>query len=574
MKVSIMVNKVTVVLFVVGIGLLCLSSWAWADAAGDYEMLFGQEEKAAVAKGAAASAEFAGRLLNAAKSVGAQKELQALLCEKAYELGIKAPAGYQTAADAMKLLIESAPEKKLAAREKLLKVTQLRYARSAKGDREKLGLEQVDLLAACGDDKAEAGHEVEAVALYRQALTLATMWKSARTTEIMDKIKQLSAAQESERRIASLKARLEKNPRDAAARTALVMAYLGEQDNPAEAVKLLTPDVDEGLRTYVPPAAKKVEELEETVCIQLAEWLLSVSDKSSPADKGILLGRAKACCERYLEVHTAEDVGRLKGKMLLEKVEKAIEKAGGPLPKALTLDLGKGVTMKLILIPAGKFMMGSPDNEKGRDPREGPQREVTITKPFCMGATEVTQAQYEAVAGKNPSSLKGPHRPADQAQWDNAVEFCKKLSDKSGKKVRLPTEAEWEYTCRAGTKTRFSFGDDDTDLHDYAWYAANSESKTHPVGQKKPNAWGLYDMLGNVWEWCSDYHGEPYAIAKNVDPKGPGSGSHHVLRGGSWIDGSQYCRSAYRHGHVPGFPYSSYGFRVVVELPAGQAGSK
>jgi len=363
-------NKSTGIFLSVTIWILCLSSPSWADAAGDYEALFGQDEKAAAAKGAAASAEFAARLLNAAKSSGGQKDLQALLCDKAYELGIKAPAGYQTAADAMKLLIEAMPDKKLAAQEKLLKVHQLRYDRSVKDEREKLGLELVDLLAACGDDKAEAKQQAEALALYRQALTLATMWKSGRTTEIMDRIKELSSAQEADRRIAILKARLERNPKDAAARTALVMAYLGEQDDPAEAAKLLTADVDEGLRTYVPLAAKKVEELEEAACIQLAEWLVAVAEKSSPADKIILLGRALACCERYLELHTTEDAGRLKGTMLFGKVEKAIEKAGGPLPKAITLHLGNKVTMKLVLMAPRCLVwvaLGGPAPQTPRD---------------------------------------------------------------------------------------------------------------------------------------------------------------------------------------------------------------
>jgi len=190
----------------------------------------------------------------------------------------------------------------------------------------------------------------------------------------MDRIKELSSAQEAERRIAVLKARLEKNPKDAAARTALVMAYLGEQDDPNEAAKLLTADVDEGLRTYVPLAAKKVEDLEEAACIQLAEWLLAVAEKSSPADKIILLDRARVCCERYLVLHTAEDVGRLKGKILLEKIAKATGKAVSPTSssKTLTLDLGKGVTMKLVLIPAGKFLMGSLPTEQDRREDEGP----------------------------------------------------------------------------------------------------------------------------------------------------------------------------------------------------------
>jgi formylglycine-generating enzyme required for sulfatase activity len=414
---------------------------------------------------------------------------------------------------------------------------------------------------------------VEAVALYRQALTLATTWKSGRTSEIMDRIKQLSAAQEAERRIAVLKARLERDPKDAAARTALVTAYLGEQDDPNEAVKLLTADVDEGLRTYVPLAAKKVEELEEAACIQLAEWFLSVSEKSSPADKSVLLGRALACCERYLEVHTAEDAGRLKGTMLLEKVEKAIEKAGGPLPKAITLHLGNKVNIKLVLIPAGKFMMGCPETEAGRGDSEGPQHEVTISKPFYMGVYEVTQEQYEAVIGSNPSQFKGVSNPVDSVSWDDSIAFCKKLSAMTGKTARLPTEAQWEYACRAGTTTTHSCGDDASKLSDYAWLEKNSEKKTHPVGKKKPNAFGLYDMHGNVWEWCLDPPVQ-YTNVKTVDPQGAASGENRVIRGGCVHFGPQDARSAHRCVRGPDGRANNFGFRLAVDPPAGQAGSK
>jgi len=230
------------------------------------------------------------------------------------------------------------------------------------------------------------------------------------------------------------------------------------------------------------------------------------------------------------------------------------------------LDLGDGVMMKLALIPAGNFMMGSPDGEKDRVEDEGPRREVTISKPFYMGVTEVTQAQYEAVMGTNPSSFKGPENPVETVAWIDAVEFCRKLSAKTGQKVRLPTEAQWEYACRAGTKTRFGFGDDDDDLDVYAWYTANNGSKTHPVGRKKPNAWGLYDMHGNVWEWCGDWYADSYANANNRDQAGPDSGASRVLRGGSWDYNPLHCRSAYRIRGTPDFRHYDVGFRVAVDL--------
>ncbi|MBL7132721.1 MAG: formylglycine-generating enzyme family protein [Phycisphaerae bacterium] len=220
--------------------------------------------------------------------------------------------------------------------------------------------------------------------------------------------------------------------------------------------------------------------------------------------------------------------------------------------------------MKLVLIPAGTFTMGSPKTEMWRGWYEGPQRKVTITKPFYMGIYEVTQEQYEAVVGKNPAKLKGAKNPVQSVSWDDGVAFCKALSKKTRKTVRLPTEAEWEYACRAGAKTAFCFGDDQKQLGDYAWYDGNSGSKTHPVGQKKPNAWGLHDMHGNVYEWCSDWYGDSYANAKAVDPQGAASGSGRVLRGGYWGSYKCGCRSAFRFRFAPSTQWNLIGFRVVV----------
>ena len=253
----------------------------------------------------------------------------------------------------------------------------------------------------------------------------------------------------------------------------------------------------------------------------------------------------------------------------LVTVALAQEKAATTQPaKELALDLGNKVTMKLALIPAGKFTMGSPDSEKDRSSDEGPQREVTISKAFYMGVYTVTQEQYEQIMGKNPSHFKGAQNPVEQVSWDDAVEFCKKLSQKAGKTVSLPTEAQWEYACRAGSKTRFSYGDDDDygKLGDYAWYSKNSDGKTHAVGQKKPNDFGLYDMHGNVWQWCSDWYVESYANANKTDPTGPASGSSRVLRGGSWYDYPDVCRSAHRLRCAPVIRNYVIGFRVSMDL--------
>jgi len=225
------------------------------------------------------------------------------------------------------------------------------------------------------------------------------------------------------------------------------------------------------------------------------------------------------------------------------------------------------IGMKLILIPPGEFMMGSPDSEKYRHSNEVPQHRVRISKGFYMSVTEITQAQWKAIKENNPSNFKGSNLPVEQVSWNDAIEFCNKLNQKERKSYRLPTEAEWEYACRAGSATRFYFGDNDSMLSDYAWYHENSGNETHPVGQKKPNAFGLYDMHGNVWEWCSDwYDANYYSNSSGVDPQGPASGQIRVLRGGSWFYIPWHCRSANRLRSTPDGRGDGSGFRVVQDL--------
>jgi formylglycine-generating enzyme required for sulfatase activity len=221
------------------------------------------------------------------------------------------------------------------------------------------------------------------------------------------------------------------------------------------------------------------------------------------------------------------------------------------------------IGMEFVLIPSGWFMMGS-DKEKDQEALddETPHR-VTISKPFYLGKYEVTQAQWEAVMGSNPSYFKGRDNPVETVSWDDVREFIKSLNIKEGNGCwRLPTEAEWEYACRAGTTGVYSFGDDENSLGHYAWYDGNSKS-AHPVGQKRPNAWGLYDMHGNVWEWVQDWYGE-YPTSSVLDPRGPSSGSYRVNRGGSWDDDARNCRSAYRDNDTPGNRYIGMGFRLAL----------
>ena len=225
--------------------------------------------------------------------------------------------------------------------------------------------------------------------------------------------------------------------------------------------------------------------------------------------------------------------------------------------KSFTNSLG----MKMVLIPAGEFRMGSSVEEGWVN--EQPQHLVKITRAFYIGVTEVTQEQYKVVMGLNPSKFKGKDNPVEMVSWNNAVDFCKKLNEKEGKTYRLPTEAEWEYACRAGSKGKYCFGNDPKVLSDYAWYAGNSSDTTHPVGQKKPNAWGLYDMHGNVWEWCGDRYKPDYYGRPTEDPKG--ASGEPCMRGGSFCSIPIICRSAYRYFYPAGRWLFSRGFRAMCE---------
>jgi formylglycine-generating enzyme required for sulfatase activity len=314
------------------------------------------------------------------------------------------------------------------------------------------------------------------------------------------------------------------------------------------------------------------------------------------------------------------------------------------LDPAITLDLGDGVKMELVLIPAGKFVMGSPkDDQSIDDYNEGPQHEVTIGKPFYMGKFEVTQEQYEKFIKENPSRFKGARNPVEEVSWDTAQEFCKKLSEKVGRTIRLPSEAEWEYACRAGSTTPIyptkeqvkmnpltdekrrrvaelipMLGSDEVEVRDkatreliamgkgvlpildgiktedlevqgrlaavrsafqpstylggVAWYSENSDGKTHPVGEKEPNVFGLHDMIGNVCEWVEDdwhvnYDGAPSGGQAWIEnPRG----IERVARGGSWYGIARLCNSAIRFRDDHMGMNTFVGFRVMSTLSGAQ----
>jgi formylglycine-generating enzyme required for sulfatase activity len=239
----------------------------------------------------------------------------------------------------------------------------------------------------------------------------------------------------------------------------------------------------------------------------------------------------------------------------------------------------------MVLISAGRFLMGD------KEEVDAPPHEVAVSA-FYIDKNLVTQAQYEKVAGENPSRWKEPRNPVEQVRWSDAVKFCNRRSELEGLQpcydlktwrcnleadgYRLPTEAEWEYACRAGTSTTYFFGDTGAKLSDYAWFDKNSGGHPRPVGQKLPNGWGLYDMSGNLWEWCNDFYKvDYYKEGPGQDPTGPSAGQNKVVRGGAWRFSADRCRPGYRYNENPGyadvcFGYDIYGFRCVRRGGRGQ----
>jgi len=305
-----------------------------------------------------------------------------------------------------------------------------------------------------------------------------------------------------------------------------------------------------------------------------------------------------------LYIYIASDLAGLVGVILHTASDDGTVKVLGTDPPAPKPSDAEYVTtrvgqIKLKRIPAGTFLMGSPEDDRDAYDDEKPQHRVGISKPFYLGVYEINQAQYQAVMGNNPSwfSSNGggkdkiagratDRHPVENVSWLDAVKFCNKLSEMEGLRpiyeingetvrvldwtapgYRLPTEAEWEYACRANAPAaqRYSFGDNAGSLGEFAWYSENSGSATHPVGAKRPNALGLFDMHGNVWEWCWDCYSDAYYKEPTEDdPRGPAAASRRVIRGGCWSDRPDNCRSACRARLGPADPYSTLGFRLAL----------
>ncbi len=287
--------------------------------------------------------------------------------------------------------------------------------------------------------------------------------------------------------------------------------------------------------------------------------------KSTKSEEGAKPAERKTETEEALEAF-----GKLVGAL------SSIDGSGSAMGETLTVDLGPQVNLEMVKIKAGSFTMGSPDYEAGRENDEG-QHQVTLTDDYYLGKFEVTQAQWEAVMGSNPSSFKGANRPVENVSWHEAKEFCNKLNSlysgnlPRGYQFDLPTEAQWEYACRAGTTTAYFWGNalNGDKANCNGNYPCGTETKgqylqrTTDAGSYNANPWGLYDMHGNVWEWCRDWYGSYSGNARN--PAGPAVGSSRVIRGGGWNDYcAGFCRAANRLSGVPGFRCNDLGFRLAL----------
>jgi len=515
-----------------------------------------------------APAVWAERLLEAAERVKDNPQAQARLYGAAYEQGLVGPEGYATAIAAARAMRTGRPEETAAWDQRLLDALQRDWQAADRARKKETGRAYVEGLVTVADGHRASGRASQAAPLYQEALYKARYYAPGRRDEIVAKLKDAREREAVLREVAQGARLLKTNPGNIPLRERLIRLHIVELGRPQAAAKLLADGVSEPLRTYVPLAAQALDRVAKDAGLELGDWYRSLAASATPRGKAHVLARAKVYYGRFVALEK-DPVRRAIGEAKQAEVVRDLGKLGlrGLLGgKHLTLDLGGGVKMRLVRIPAGSFVMGSPASEEGRRANETPH-EVTIKRPFYMGVTEVTRKQYAAVMGTAPGATEEPDRPVEQVPWSGAAAFCKTLAGRTAHPVRLPTEAEWEYACRAGSKTAFCCGDDEKRLPEYAWFRANSGSRAHPVAQRKPNAWGLYDMHGNLWEWCADWYDRRYyTTSPKTDPAGPASGTTRVFRGGGWSSLPGACRSASRTGGAPNDKLSYVGFRAVIPV--------
>jgi len=497
----------------------------------------------------------------------------------------------------------------------------LRFADAASGK------EQIAALVAASEsvvDQLVADQRIELADDLSAAVYRATLKQG--NTDVrkaaLARRREVQHLRDSIKRIEEARATLNANPDDAEAHAALGRWHAFEQGDWKEGLRHLAKGDDSALKRLAEQELAFPQEVAALVALADGWW--EAAGKSSDDVKPLLLSRA-AYWYRQAEPELTSVVAKAKAAKRLKEIG-AAPAAAGPPPAVAPFDAkeAKGhqlrwarhlkvpvewensIGMKFVLIPPGEFMMGSTEEEVLQLAQEGkrdnasriymkdllsetPQHRVQITRPFWLGITEVTQAQYQHIMGNNPSKFQGEgQRPVEQVSWNDCVDFCRRLSELPEEKAArrhygLPTEAQWEYACRAGNPGRRWFSAEPKALRNAveekllgqcAWFNVNAGGKPHPVGQLRSNPWGLHDVYGNVWEWCQDWYGSDYyAESPTSDPDGPATGSNRVQRGGAWHIDQWYCRSANRIQYTPARRVSGLGFRAAASVVCQDDGS-
>ncbi|MBT3200827.1 MAG: SUMF1/EgtB/PvdO family nonheme iron enzyme [Phycisphaerales bacterium] len=511
----------------------------------------------------------AARLLSAATKLEGKKSTKIALLKKSVEFGLKSmglPKCRTTTEKALEQLGRLTDDNSTDSffTDKKVEFYRISYRLPAKSRVQKLDIRNrlIAALAQSAEFHEQSYRWLEAARAYTEAARLSTRPVTPDLPSLRRKVLRATHMRKVQMAIDKATKDLKKDPNDVKARNKLIKFYLVEYDKPAEAVKYLNEDADEILRTYIPLALRRPFEVKLSACKEMAKWYGQMLTKeASPHAKANMLRRGIIYCDRFLDSPKRDAEGALllgviKGNMKKELKKLDPEPIRPPKPGSLaggtiTLDLGKGISMKLRGIPPKKVY--------GNDRLKG---KLVAASPYYIGLTEVTQEQYEAVIGTNPSSLKGRKNPVDQVSWHEAQAFCKKLSNSTGRTVRLPTEAEWSNASEAGVKYLYFFGEDPRKLVQYAWCKTNTkdlgEAEDHyrPVATRKPNPWGLYDMYGNAWEWVFDLH-----TAGEEETRKIPSDAHKAL-GGDW---TTTCRPGVFAWSGAKGKHKGWGFRVLVE---------
>lgn len=573
---------------------------------------------------------FAAKLLIQARPL-TDRWLKLLLLNKAYEFGVKDPAGYATAVEAVKLIPEVDKEQQTKARSLLTDVLRRQFRASRDQDRTRVGEELLGILVVDANEKFETEDLAGSIPIYQDALTVAAAVNSKEVGEVRALLTQ---AQTFGPRIKQLQTTADRADGKAQAKE-LALVYLLDLDKPAKALAFAEKSGDQKLQWIAKTANARLDDLGAVECLELGQWYHEASKARdlTRISKRVRLLRVEKYMDRYLQQFARTDIDRLKAKIPLDDARAQLDEIGRGGPWArfrvalvltpapddpakakplnvgdnpASLQLAPGVTMTFVKIEAGTFTMGNPVAEGGRTDEF--LHKVKITKPFYMGQTEVTVDQFSVfiensryrtdaekegwgfsvdrkVSGaswRNPGfEQKGDH-PVVLVSWNDAMAFCEWLSRRTGQAARLPSEAQWEYACRAGSKMRYSFGDKDEEFlkygnscdkantNGYSWAYMNFNDgfdKTASVMSFKPNAWGLYDLHGNVWEWCFDaYEHDIRALIEDPVVEGDKK-SLRSVRGGSWGHQPARCRSAFRHRKPPDGRDWTQGFRVALDAP-------